>query len=1017
MNLPTLFCIKTAPSALALLAGVVSIAFGLCLSSTVAIGQDSSVIMIEASRGNPSGLAGSPLDTSGTPPTNGPPVIVAQPVTQTVRFLQNATFQVVAGGALPLGFQWQHTGTNLPGATASVLVVSAIRPPNAGPYTVVVTNIFGAITSDPAILTVGGLIPDIVSRFSDTNVMCGDSVSFSVVATVPIPTSPSFRPRYQWQFEGNPINNATNTSLSLTNLTPAQTGQYTVNVSNFYGSTNVSAQLNVTPVPPVITSPLNVTATQGAPFSYSIQATHSPLGYNVQYLPQGLSIDPGTGLISGTPLESGTFGPVLWVTNLCTAGSAMLSLTVNSAAPVLQTPAPLTGTEGSPFAYQIRASGLNLAFAAQNLPPGLTLNGVSGRVSGTPLLAGDYDSPVTVSNLWGLAAATLHFAISNAPVAGLSIGNVSYSYSSPYLLDFSFSLLDDNDPTVGNGIVADPSLLSLTCFEDDVPISASETGAFVSRTSRKVIKANLVLDFTESIASLSNGDTNGNGISDAVDNLVNGAMAMVNQQSADTQIGVYEFHREDQDPSLVIGLTTDKARVDNAIAGIWTNFVRNFPAGSRCWDAAMAAIGGLGAANRDEEHFLILVSDGHDESSTNSLASVVTAASAANIQVFTVGFGAELDPVSLQTLASGTQGRYYAALTPADIAAQIAQISKMARGQYILRWASLKRSNSFMPSFQVTYQGLTANSPTNPFTLGSTNIDTTVDPPVTNITPASTNFIIGYFSTVSNAGPVLVGSLRIVPNADVQPTGLDLRATYIPRFIRQLRLHYRANWPCTATLQSTGPGELLTGWTLSQTNDGTGGNWLLLSSPNPADLSNSLPFAAFGKVLTFAFEDAIDPTNAFSLLQIDNTIYTNTGGQSFVFENTTNFLNNYPSLPHGTPILWLMSYGFSGDFTNAEAMDSDQDGVPNWQEFRANTNPTNASSVFAVRSVVQLPDGRYQVQFDTSTNRIYRVDASTDLMSWRTVQDSIIGLNQPVTITDTAYVPHTNNVFYRAAVY
>jgi hypothetical protein len=232
MNLPTLFCIKTARSVLALLAGVVSLALALFLSSTVAIGQDSSVIMIEASRGNPSGLAGSPLDTSGTPPTNGPPVIITQPATQTVRFLQNATFQVVAGGALPLGFQWQHTSTNLPGATGSVLVVSSIRPANAGPYTVVVSNMFGSITSDPAILTVGGLIPEIVSGFSDTNVMCGDSVSFSVVATVVIPSSPSLHARYQWQFEGNPINNATNTSLLLTNLTPAQAGQYTVTVSN-----------------------------------------------------------------------------------------------------------------------------------------------------------------------------------------------------------------------------------------------------------------------------------------------------------------------------------------------------------------------------------------------------------------------------------------------------------------------------------------------------------------------------------------------------------------------------------------------------------------------------------------------------------------------------------------------------------------------------------------------------------------------------------------------------------------
>lgn len=946
---------------------------------------------------------------------DGPPVIVSQPASQTVDHLHDATFQVVAEGALPLFYQWQHVGTNLAGASTSVLVVPAVQPYNRGAYTVVVTNVFGSVTSDPAILTVGGLIPRLISSFTDTNVICGDSTSFGVQAMGP---SSSIRTYYQWQFQNVPIENATNAVLTLTNLTPNQAGEYSIIVTNVFGSTNASAMLTVSVLPPQITSALTAAAVQGVPFNYRIQATHSPAAFDALYLPNGLAVDPVSGTISGTPLESGVFGPVLSASNFCTVGSATLMLNVTSAAPVLTAPLTATGIEGVLLTCAFMASGPNLSFAAGNLPPGLILDAGARRITGTPLLAGDYDTAVWATNAWGTAMATVHFAITNAPVSGLSIGNVSYSYSSPYLLDFAFSLLDDNDPSVGNGIVADASLLSVTCFEDGAPISASETGAFVSRTSTKVIRAYLVLDFTESIASLANGDTNQDGISDAIDNMVNGAVGFVNQQSIDTQIGVEEFHREDQDPANVIGLTTDKTRVNSALAGIWTNYVRNFPAGSRCWDAAMAAINSLGQPNRDEEHYLILVSDGRDESSTNTLDSVIAAASAANIQVFAVGFGAELDTNALATLAAGTQGRYYPAQSPGDIARQFAQISKMARGQYILRWATLKRpASSFIPSFQITYQGLTADSPTNPFTLGDTNVDTTTVPPTTNITPAMTNFIIGYYSTVSNAGPVLVGSLRLVPNAEIQPTGLDLRATYVPRLIRQLRLHYRANWPCTVSLQSTGPGEFLNGWTLGETNDGAGGSWLLLSSPYPAELSNSLPFASFGKLLTFAFEDPIDPSKAFSLLELDNNIYTNTGGQSFSFENTTNFLSFYPVLPHGTPVLWLMSYGFSGDFTNAENLDSDNDGMANWQEFRANTNPTNAASALFVRSVVHQPDGRYQVQFDTSTYRTYRLDASADLLSWRTVRDSIPGMNQTVSVTDPVYVPADAGIFYRVRVY
>ncbi|HLH54874.1 MAG TPA: immunoglobulin domain-containing protein [Verrucomicrobiae bacterium] len=954
----------------------------------------------------------SPLDIS----TSGPPVIVSQPVSQAVYHLNEAMFQVVAGGAPPLAYQWQHSGTNIAGATSPILDIPTVQSFDAGPYTVIVSNELGSVASQPAYLVVQGLVPGIVSAFADTNVLCGDSTSFQVKATSP---SKTLKIGYQWFFQGVPIDGATNSSLVLTNINSGQAGQYMVSVSNFFGATNVSAMLTVSGVPPGFVSPATAVATQGVAFNFTIQATHSPTSFGAVYLPNGLSIDTASGVISGVPLESGLFGPILSASNSCAFGSSILNLSVVSAAPVLKLPPSVSGTEGVAFSLPLVGTGPNLVFSAVNLPPGLAVDPTGQTISGTPLLGGDYSTMISASNAWGSASALVQFSISNAPVAGLSIGNVSYNYSSPYLLDFTFSLLDDNDPTVGTGIVADPGLLSVTCFEDAQPISPSETGAFVSRTSikAKVIKVYLVLDFTESIASLNNGDTNHDGVSDAVDNLVSGAIGFVNQQSIDTQIGVEEFHREDQDPTNVIGLTTDKLRVDSAIAGIWTNYVRNFSAGSRCWDAAMAAIQKLGPANRDEQHYLLLVSDGRDESSTSTIGNVVNAAMAANVQVFTVGFGDELDPTFLQLLAGSTQGRYFPALNPGDIARQFAFISKMARGQYSLRWATLKRSaTAFMPSFQVTYQGLTANSPTNPYTLGSTNIDTTTDPPTTNITPAVTNFIIGYYHAISNAGPVLAGSLRIVPNAEIQPTGLDLRASYIPRLVRQLRVHYRANWPCSVSLQSTGPGELLDGWSLASTNDGAGGAWLLFSSPSPADLTTSLPFAAFGKLLTFSFEDPIDPSTAFSLLDLDNTIYTNTGGQSFSFENATNFVSFYPVLPHGTPVLWLMYYGFSGDFTNAENLDSDLDGMPNWQEFRANTNPTNSASVFSIANVSRGSDGRYQVQFSTSTNRTYRVEASLDLTTWRSVQDNIAGVNQTVTVVDPAYVPD-RQIFYRVRVY
>jgi hypothetical protein len=207
---------------------------------------------------------------------------------------------------------------------------------------------------------------------------------------------------------------------------------------------------------------------------------------------------------------------------------------------------------------------------------------------------------------------------------------------------------------------------------------------------------------------------------------------------------------------------------------------------------------------------------------------------------------------------------------------------------------------------------------------------------------------------------------------------------------------------------------MLYGWSMTETNDGAGGRWLLLSSLGP---NAAIPFASFGKLVTFTFADVINPSNAFSSFEIDNTLYTNPGGQSFLISDTNSFLTSFPPLPHGTPVPWLISYGYSGDFTNAEFLDPDNDGVPNWQEYRANTNPTNAASVFLGGDLSRQSDGRFVVTFRTSTNRSYQVQASRNLVDWEIVQDKITGLGQDVTIIDTRFLPNVTKIFYRMLVY
>jgi hypothetical protein len=87
--------------------------------------------------------------------TNGvPPGIISPPQSQTIAKGENAIFTVTANGTQPLNYQWRFNGTNLAGATGTSYTRLNAQPAEAGPYTVVVTNVAGTITSAPATLTV-----------------------------------------------------------------------------------------------------------------------------------------------------------------------------------------------------------------------------------------------------------------------------------------------------------------------------------------------------------------------------------------------------------------------------------------------------------------------------------------------------------------------------------------------------------------------------------------------------------------------------------------------------------------------------------------------------------------------------------------------------------------------------------------------------------------------------------------------------------------------------------------------
>jgi hypothetical protein len=82
------------------------------------------------------------------------PTVLMPPQTQTVEAGDTVYLTVNATGYPPPVYQWYLNGTNLLSCTSSNLVLTNILFSQSGSYTVVVTNLFGAVTSAPAMLNV-----------------------------------------------------------------------------------------------------------------------------------------------------------------------------------------------------------------------------------------------------------------------------------------------------------------------------------------------------------------------------------------------------------------------------------------------------------------------------------------------------------------------------------------------------------------------------------------------------------------------------------------------------------------------------------------------------------------------------------------------------------------------------------------------------------------------------------------------------------------------------------------------
>ncbi|MDB6116225.1 MAG: hypothetical protein JWO08_6, partial [Verrucomicrobiaceae bacterium] len=171
-------------------------------------------------------------DTVTVDVIDGPKITTQPQAAQTLATNDLLSLSVSATGDahVPLSYQWQLNGVNIPGATDSLYQVAAVNWFNQGTYRVIVSNLGASVTSKNAVVTLHSP-PVIITPLPATRKVARNGTG---VLKVVAGGSPALT--YQWSKGGVDILGAKAASYTLTRASDATVADYSVKVTNTYGN-------------------------------------------------------------------------------------------------------------------------------------------------------------------------------------------------------------------------------------------------------------------------------------------------------------------------------------------------------------------------------------------------------------------------------------------------------------------------------------------------------------------------------------------------------------------------------------------------------------------------------------------------------------------------------------------------------------------------------------------------------------------------------------------------------------
>lgn len=223
------------------------------------------------------------------------------------------------------------------------------------------------VTAVPTAATLypGGTPPTISTHPASQNAVAGNDVTLSVSASGPAPLY------YQWRHNRANIAGATNASLLLDNVQPADRGNYDVLVFNSAGSAVSSeAVINVLIGPRIFSHPVSITYNRGSTNNATYGHTFSNFTFTVvanssttlryQWRHNGEDIIGATNailVVSNTTLANTGVYVALITDDVGSIESNPATLTINIPPTIYQQPSPVQAVAGDTVHFIVNANG------------------------------------------------------------------------------------------------------------------------------------------------------------------------------------------------------------------------------------------------------------------------------------------------------------------------------------------------------------------------------------------------------------------------------------------------------------------------------------------------------------------------------------------------------------------------------------------------------------------------------------------------------------------------------------